>query len=128
MDKKRTFIRSQISSFLSTLVDFGLTIFLKEFLGWWYLTGTITGTLAGGLTNFELGRHWVFKATGTHYFKQARRYILVWAGSLFLNVVLVYLFTSVGHFHYLISKVIVACMLSVIFNYVLQRIFVFRRS
>jgi len=123
-----TFIRAQISSLVSTLVDFSITILLSEAAGWWYLSGTAAGTFAGGITNFELGRHWVFRAAKLSPVKQARRYILVWLASLFLNVGFVYLLTSQGHLHYIISKVIVSCLISISFNFVLQWKFVYRRD
>ena len=123
----KVFIKSQVSSFLSTVVDFGVTILLKEVAGWWYLAGTAAGTLAGGMTNFEIGRHWVYKAGMVPPLKQAWRYLLVWSGSMLLNVGSVFLLTSVARFHYLISKIIVSVVVSILFNYVLQKKFVYRK-
>lgn len=121
------FFRSQVSSFVSTLVDFGVTIALTELAGWWYLISTATGTLSGGLTNFELGRHWVFRAAAVPPLQQARRYLMVWAGSLALNVGLVFLLTTVAQLHYIYSKVFVSCLVSVSFNYYFQRTYVYRK-
>jgi len=119
------FLKAQISSFVATLVDFGITIFLKEICGLWYLFSTTAGSILGGLTNFILGRKWVFKATEFPPGSQAIRYLFVWAGSILLNIGSVFLLTSVGHFNYLLSKVITSLIIGIFFNYFLQKKFVF---
>jgi putative flippase GtrA len=120
------FIKAQISSFISTVVDFGCTIFLKEVCGICYLFSTSIGSVLGGVTNFELGRKWVFKASGIHLGSQAVRYFMVWAGSILLNIGGVYLLTSVCHFNYLVSKIITAINVGIFFNYLLQKTYVFK--
>jgi len=119
------FLKFQISSFIATIVDFGITIFLKEGCGLWYLFSTSAGSILGGVTNFVLGRTWVFKAGGLPPVSQALRYILVWGGSILLNIGGVYLLTSIANFNYLLSKVITSFFIGIFFNYFLQKKFVF---
>lgn len=119
------FIKAQISSFISTIVDFGITIFLKEGCGLWYLFSTSAGSILGGMTNFALGRRWVFKSTEFHPGFQAIRYLLVWGGSILLNIGSVFLLTSIGHLNYLLSKIFTAVIIGISFNYILQYKFVF---
>lgn len=120
------FIRAQMASFVATILDFGFTIFLKEGCGLWYLFSASAGSVLGGVTNFALGRRWVFKAAGLSKGPQAMRYLLVWGGSIFLNIGGVWLLTSVGHINYLYSKVITAVFIGVFFNYLLQNTYVFK--
>ena len=122
------FIKAQVSSLAATVVDFSITIFLKEICGLWYLTGTITGTVLGGVTNFILNRRWVFCVTFLPPWRQAIRYSLVWGGSILLNICVVFLLTSFGHMNYLLSKIITATIIGISFNYLLQKYFVFNST
>jgi len=115
------FIKAQMSSLLSTVIDFGFTIFLKELCGLWYLFSTSVGSILGGITNFILGRRWVFKAVEFPPASQAIRYLLVWGGSILLNIGGVYLLTSIGQINYLFSKMITAVIIGVFFNFFLQK-------
>ncbi len=119
------FARFQIASLAATSVDFGVTILLKELCGLHYLPSTSIGTLSGGVTNFIMCRNWVFRNARHSAIKQASRYLMIWAGSILLNILFVYLFTSLIGLNYIISKVITAIFIGITFNYSLQNKFVF---
>lgn len=120
------FLRAQVSSLISTIVDFGVTIFLKELCGVWHLFSTSVGSILGGITNFALGRQWVFNAAELSMESQAIRYLLVWGGSIFLNIGGVWLLTGIGNFNYLYSKILTAVFVGIFFNYLLQNTYVFK--
>ncbi|MDQ3292747.1 MAG: GtrA family protein, partial [Bacteroidota bacterium] len=80
-----TFIKSQASSLLASLVDFLVTIFAVELLGWQYVPGSVAGTISGGLVNFTINRIWVFGTTSKAIPAQAFKYLVVWLGNLVLN-------------------------------------------
>jgi putative flippase GtrA len=120
-----TFIRAQASSLISTLIDFSTTFVCNHFFYLWYVYSNFAGTIAGGVTNFLLGRTWVFHARDKKANSQAIRYVLVWVGNLLLNNGGV--FVSV---HYLgldkyIAKVIVSLIVGFGYNYFMQKKFVF---
>lgn len=121
-----TFIKAQTSSVLATVVDFAVTIVLKEVFHCWYLLASILGTISGGLVNFWVNRSWVFQAKGHKIHQQAVRYILVWIGNLVLVSAGVFLLTHYGRFSYLVSKITVSVAVAVLYNYVLQKRFVFK--
>jgi putative flippase GtrA len=121
-----TFFKAQAASITATAVDFAVTIVLKEWLGIWYLIASITGTLSGGLVNFMMNRHWVFKAHDGRIHFQAVKYILVWIGNLILVSGGVFLLTQYAQLSYLVSKVLVSVLVGVFYNYVLQKRFVFK--
>ena len=81
----------------------------------------------GALINFILGRHWSFVANDEAVRGQAIRYAAVSAVSLLLNSLGVYLLTDYLKIHYVISKVIIAFLVGILFNFPLHRSFVFRR-
>jgi putative flippase GtrA len=123
-----TFLKAQASSLIATVVDFLVTILLKEVLGVWYLAASITGTICGGAANFLLGRNWAFSSTEDKVEGQALRYIMVWLGNLALNAGGVYFFTGVIKLELWISKVMVSLIVGIGYNYVLQKIFVFKKQ
>ena len=121
-----TFAKTQISSFIASMVDYLITILCVELLGFWYVAGSSTGTIIGGVTNFSLGRHWVFRGGERERRIQLFRYFIVWMVYSMLVTFGVYLLTHVGGFNYIISKITVTLFLAVAYNYPLQKRFVFR--
>jgi putative flippase GtrA len=124
----KTFARAQIASLVASIVDFWVTIILKEWLGFWYVSASATGTIAGGVTNFSMGRQWVFKSFNRQTEIQLFRYLLVWLGYLILTTSGVYLLTHYTPMTYLISKVIVSLFMAISYNYPLQKKFVFSKK
>jgi putative flippase GtrA len=120
-----TFIKAQTSSIISTLIDFSITILFKELFNFWYLLASIVGTFAGGATNFALGRHWVFDAKGKKMHRQILKYVITWVGSMLLTTLGVFVVTHYIELSYIISKIVVAIVVGVCYNYTLQKKFVF---
>lgn len=121
-----TFAKAQAASFAASMVDYAVTIFCVEILHFWYVVGSATGTITGGITNFSMGRRWVFRRTEAARRRQAVRYLLVWTGYWALATAGVYLLTHLGGFNYIVSKISVTLFLAVAYNYPLQKRFVFR--
>ncbi|MEN9299070.1 MAG: hypothetical protein RLZZ429_1383 [Bacteroidota bacterium] len=121
-----TFVKAQAASLAATIVDFSVFIILTEWLNCWYLAASITGTISGGITNFLLGRVWVFDATQGKVPKQAFKYILVWAGNLLLVSGGVFVVTEYAQLTPLASKIIVSLIVGFTYNYMLQKKFVFK--
>jgi len=121
-----TFVKAQAASLAATIVDFSVFVILTEWLNCWYLAASITGTISGGITNFLLGRVWVFDATQGKVPKQAFKYILVWAGNLLLVSGGVFVVTEYAQLTPLASKIIVSLIVGFTYNYMLQKKFVFK--
>jgi putative flippase GtrA len=123
-----TFAKAQIASFVASMVDYLITILSVELMGFWYVIGSSTGTVLGGIANFSLGRHWVFHRRDAARRIQFFRYFIVWLGYLLLATSGVYLLTHIGGFNYIISKITVTLFLAIAYNYPLQKKFVFGRT
>jgi len=119
------FLKAQLNSIISTAVDFLVMITLVEVFSVWYIAAVVAGAAAGALTNFVLGRTWVFHAEGKDIKTQLLRYLIVWTGSLVLNIAGVYFFTDILKLKYILSKIITAVVVGFTFNYILQKRFVF---
>lgn len=120
------FFKAQVASFSATLIDFSITYALTSFAELSYIFSSATGVICGGIINFLLGRYWVFNATKERKVKQVPKYILVWISSMLLNMGGLVLLTEVFGFYYLISKAITSVIVGVIFNYNIQKTFVFK--
>lgn len=121
-----TFLRAQAASLVASSVDFMMTILAVELAGLWYVTGTVVGTVSGGVTHFSLGRTWVFQASDKTIPTQFLKYFMVWNGSLVLNASGVYVVTQYGGVNYIYSKVLVSLFVGFSYNYIIQKKYVFR--
>ncbi len=122
----QTFIKYNIASIIATLIDFLVLIILTEFFAVWYFISAIAGAISGGITSFVLGRNWAFNKKNGNVYKQALRYALTWTGSILLNVGGIYFFVDILNIQYVLSKIIVAIIVGLCFNYLMQKYFIFR--
>ena len=122
----KEFLSAQVAAFIGTAIDFGVVIFLTEIIGTWYVVSNAIGATCGAITNFFLGRNWVFNSTRNKISNQAFRYFLVATGSMILNTLGIYLLTEFTVLNYIYSKIIVAVLIAFTFNFLLQKYFVFK--
>jgi putative flippase GtrA len=134
------FLRAQLSSQLASLSDFFITIILAKFFNLYYVYATFTGSLCGGIVNCIVNYRWTFKAMGIKKRYVAIKYLLVWVCSIFLNTFGTYLMTELlrkitwltelfGHMFddvFIISKIIVSLIVGFVWNYNMQRLFVYK--
>ena len=123
-----TFCKAEASAAVASVADFAVTLILAEFLGLWYVCATFIGAVTGGVVNCTVNYRWVFSAQRLGKMRLALRYIVVWAGSIGLNTGLTYLVTELAGCNFIVSKVVVACFVAVLWNYQMQRIFVFHEG
>ena len=127
MSAFKVFVRHQIGAVVSTAIDFCTMIAWVELLHGSPVTGTAVGATAGALTNFTLGRHWIFAAHGGSVPAQMLRYALVSASSLGWNTLGQDLLLKATGLPYPVTRAIVAVTVGVCWNYPLQRWFVFHK-
>jgi putative flippase GtrA len=123
---KKTFIRSQIVSITATSIDFIISIFLHEFLALYYVTATTIGSICGAFTSFLLGRNWAFLNKNGKIRKQVFRFIVISIFSIFANTTGVFFFKENFDISFIASRIIVAVLVGVFFNFFMNRYFVFR--
>lgn len=134
------FLKAQLSAQLASLADFVVTILLVKFLSVYYLYATFLGAVAGGIVNCVINYKWVFHAADCKKKDVAFKYVFVWGGSILLNTWGTFAFTEwlsgqlfiqnlLGAYVqnlFIISKLLVAVLVAVFWNYQLQRRFVYR--
>ncbi len=124
----QTFLKANMASVLSSVLDYAVTILLKEWVQVDPVAASIFGTIMGGIFNFFICRHWVFRVPDGGIFHQSRRYLLTWAGNLLLNAGGVYLLIEQAGLHYLVAKTAIAVTVAVAYNYPLQKHYVFKNA
>jgi putative flippase GtrA len=120
-----TLARHQLGSLVSTAVDFATMIVLVSGLGLGAVLATALGAAAGGVTNFVLGRTWIFRAHEAPAGGQAVRYFLVSGASLGWNALGEYLLHDRLRLQYVVARAIVAVAVSLLWNFPMHRGFVF---
>ncbi|WP_224994613.1 GtrA family protein [Cesiribacter sp. SM1] len=121
-----TLLKAQTASLVASGVDFLLTLLLVELIGGWYLLGAAAGTFLGGFTHFTMSRSWVYGARKNRATPQLLRYLLIWNGSMMLNITGVFILTDMLGFQYLISKVSTSLLVGFFYNYLFHKKYVFR--
>jgi putative flippase GtrA len=120
-----TFARHQTGALFVTALDFAtMTVMVKSF-GTSAVLGTVFGATVGGVTNFVLGRRWIFAATEGATRGQALRYAAVSGASLGLNALGEYVMHDVLGLQFQIARAIVAAIVSVAWNFPMHRNVVF---
>jgi putative flippase GtrA len=121
-----TLLRHQAGALAATLVDYGVMIALVSGGGAPPALGTALGATCGGIANFTLSRAWIFRATHDRTASQAFRYAIVSLGSLLLNTAGVHVVAERFHVQYVAARLAVSVAVSVLWNFPLQRTFVFK--
>jgi putative flippase GtrA len=122
----RTLGRHQVGATAATIVDFGVMILLHERLGITPAVATAIGAALGGITNFTLGRAWVFRRHSGQLHHQAFRYALVSAGGAGWNALGEQVVNGGAHVQYVLARALVSVAVSLLWNYPMQRRFVFQ--
>ena len=117
--------RHQTGALVASAVDFLMMICWVELRLGSSVSGAAVGAASGAITNFILGRRWIFQSRERSAAGQAFRYALVSAGSLGLNSLGQYLALRVIGLPYVMCRVIVAVLVGVCWNFPLHRRFVF---
>lgn len=133
------FLRAQLSSGISSSIDFTVTIMLAKVFGMYYVYSTFIGSVCGGIVNCSIGYLWTFKSEAKKRYVIVK-YLMVWVCSICFNTYGTYLATESlkrsiwateffgGWFDdvFIASKIVVSIIIGLVWNYNMERIFVFR--
>jgi putative flippase GtrA len=122
-----TFSRSALTSIFTTALDFATLTALVELLGVNYVLATWLGTIVGSLSNFTINRVWAFSARDRPPAGQFARFVLVQAAASVWHTLGVWIFTRFVGLPYQVSKLAIAALVYLGWNYPMNRWFVFRR-
>ena len=120
--------RHQLGSAVATSLDFATMIALVEGLGLSPVAGTAIGASVGAVTSFSLGRAWIFRRHSGHWAAQAVRYALVSAASAGWNTLGEHVLYDLARLQYVVARVVVSVAVGLLWNFPMQRRFVFREG
>jgi putative flippase GtrA len=124
---RSTFGKSVVTSIFSTAIDYATLLGLYA-LGVDYRLATFLGTVIGFLTNFTINRYWAFDAREGALHWQLVRSLPIQTGSTALQVLGMWLFVGAFGIAVELSKLIVAALVYLCWNYPMNRHFVFGRK
>lgn len=125
---------AQVSAGAGSVVDYGLMIASHQLLGLPLFWAIALGGTVGAVINFTLNRYWTFRSkdSSVHYStglsRQVLRFALTVLGSILLKYLGTYSLERYAAIDYKLGKLIADLFVSVLFNYTLQRFWVFRKS
>jgi len=99
-----------------------------EHLGVSPAPAAILGAALGAMVNFALGRGWVFRDQSGPWTSQAPRYALVAAASAIMNGFGEHVVHDVARVPYVEARVLVSLAVGLLWNFPMQRTFVFPRG
>jgi len=132
VERMFVFAKAQVSSFTGGIVDYLVMIILTEFFHLHYTLSIVAGGIIGAVVNFAINRIWAFRSKEIPYQvsgrRQLTRFLLVVMNSIILKTSGTYFFTSFLAIDYKISRIMTDLFVSLIFNFTLQKHWVFKRQ
>jgi putative flippase GtrA len=125
--KLKEFLKAQLSAFLGGMTDLAIYSFCYKVLSFSApFSNAISGSL-GAIVNFLINRHWSFGNTKTSLGSQLWKFIIVVIGSISLKSLGIYILVDIWQWHFLLSKLLVEIIVSLGFNFTLQKFWVFKK-
>jgi putative flippase GtrA len=126
------FTKAQISSLAGGIVDYLTMILFTEVFHLHYTVSIAIGGVVGAIVNFSINHKWAFRSSKLSYkfpaWKQFSRFVLVVANSIILKATGTHMITTYLGINYKFSRIFTDMLVSIVFNYTLQRHWVFRRE
>ncbi len=126
------FAKAQVSAFVGGMTDYAIMVFFTEVFHVHYTVSIVIGGVIGAVVNFSLNNKWTFHSENAPYKnstrKQLFRFVLVVINSIFLKSTGTYAITTFLRIDYKISRLITDLIVSIGFNYTLQRYWVFKKA
>jgi putative flippase GtrA len=130
-EKLLVFIKAQLSAFLGGVVDYLIMIFFTEIFHLHYTLSIAIGGVIGAILNFSINNKWTFYSKDIAYrnsiLEQLMKFVLVVLNSILLKSSGTYFITTFLGFDYRISRIATDLFVSIVFNYTLQKYWVFRK-
>lgn len=131
-NKIQIFAKAQASAFIGGIIDYLIMIFLTEAFHFHYTISIIFSGFIGSVINFSLNKRWSFISKEVSYKyttnKQIFRFVIVVINSILMKDLGTYIVTDYFNVDYKISRIIVDLTVSILFNYTLQKNWVFKKT
>lgn len=126
------FSKAQVSAFSGGVVDYLIMITITEFANIHYTYSIVISGIIGAYVNFKVNKAWTFQSNDLPY-KHSTKILILKFAIVVLNSVLMkaagtYLITTYIKTDYYISRLFTDGFVSFVFNYNLQKYWVFKKK
>lgn len=121
------FFKAQFSAFTGGTVDYLTMIFCVEVLSMSVGHAIMISGVIGAVVNFSINRYWTFRQEAKPLQDQLWKFVMVVMGSIFLKSQGTPLLTEWTGIDYKITRLMVELVVSLGFNFTLQKYWVFRK-
>lgn len=130
LNKKSIFVfgKAQLSAFVGGICDWMIMVMCVEWFHVHYVASIWISGFIGAMVNFTINKYYTFGATQENLSNQLFKFYLVVVGSVALKSMGTYLMTEGLSVDYKISRIAVDLVVSLGYNFTLQRYWVFRKS
>jgi len=125
--KYKEFFKAQFSAFIGGVFDFAIYTFSFTFLNFTAPFSNVVSGSLGAVVNFTINRYWSFESSNNSIGSQIWKFVLVVIGSISLKSLGIYILVDIFQVHFIVSKLIVELVVSLGFNYLLQKFWVFKK-
>lgn len=126
-----TFSKAQVSAFIGGTIDYITMIIFTEIVHVHFTISIAIGGIVGAGINFFVNRIWSFKSEETTYQYRALQQLIMFLpvviGSIVLKSSGTYLLTLLTKLDYKLTRLAADALVSVFFNYMLQKHWVFKK-
>jgi Predicted membrane protein len=127
-----TFSKAQLSAFIGGITDYAIMVSVTEVFHVPYTISIVIGGIIGAVVNFNLNKMWTFNTKDIPYRNsinvQVLKFTLVALNSILLKTTGTYVLTRYMGIDYKISRLFIDLFVSLLFNYSLQKFWVFRKA
>ncbi|MBE8713615.1 GtrA family protein [Sphingobacterium hungaricum] len=127
--KIKQFFKAQLSAFIGGMVDYGVMLLCKEVFGFSVTNAIRVSGTVGAVVNFSINRFWTFKDSknSTPIGNQLWKFVIVVIGSIFLKSHGTPILSEITGIDYKITRLMIELIVSLGFNYPLQKYWVFKK-
>jgi len=126
------FAKAQVSALVGGITDYLIMIFFTEVYHIHYTISIAIGGVIGAIVNFSLNKSWTFRSKDIPYKHsmniQLLKFLFVVLNSIILKSSGTYLITTFLKIDYKISRLFTDLIVSLAFNYMLQKHWVFKKA
>lgn len=127
-----TFSKAQLSAFSGGMFDYLIMILLTEFADIHYTYSIVISGIIGAYINFKVNKVWTFNSKDYTYTSSTKmqicKFAVVVLNSVLMKAAGTYFITTYIKTDYYISRLFVDGFVSLVFNYNLQKYWVFRKA
>ena len=127
-----TFSKAQVAAFSGGVIDYLIMIALAEFANIHYTYSIVISGIIGAYINFRVNRSWTFQSNDFPYKNSTKvqicKFAVVVLNSVLMKSYGTYLITTFMKTDYYISRIFTDGFVSLVFNYNLQKYWVFKKD